>query len=456
MLADILNRIYSRFLCKGSERTVKLKRNVLLSLFVKAGSIICSLLLVPATIDFVNDVQYGIWLTISSIVAWMSFFDIGFTNGLRNKLAEAFGFGRKELAKTYISTTYAVLGGIFMVLMAVLLIVVRFVNISSLLKISNNYESDLKIALYVLIAYFCITFILKILSVILIADQRPAYSSLIDFIGQVLSLLSVLLLSSHIEGSLSVLSYCLCVPPLIVWLAFTIICFKKDYKDFYPSFKYVDFRYVNSLLTLGLKFFVIQIAAIIQFQTANFLIGRLFSMGEVTQYNIAYKYFNVLYMIFMILLQPFWSAVTEAYAKNEIQWIRNSVRKYLYTLCVIFVVGIFMLIISGPVYDLWVGKSINISFSLSAWMLAYVITLMFGAVFVYFVNGIGALRIQYISSLISPILFVGVVMTLAKVFNMGVVSVLIASIVANFNGLILAPLQYYKVVIVRRGGVWTM
>lgn len=451
----LYKKIYAK-LTGGSVRTAKLKKNVLLSLFVKAGSIICSLLLVPATIDFVNNVQYGIWLTISSIVAWMSFFDVGFTNGLRNKLAEAFGFGKVKLAKAYISTTYAALSIIFTVLMVLLLVVIRFTSMSSLLNIDVSYESDLKEALFVLVIYFCVTFVLKILSVILIADQRPAYSSFIDFVGQVLSLLSIIIVASSIEGSLSILSYCLCVPPLLVWIAFTFICFGKDYKNYIPSLKYVNFRYVNSLLAIGVKFFVIQIAAIIQFQTANFLIGRLFSMSEVTEYNIAYKYFNVLYMVFMILLQPFWSAVTEAYAKNEIGWIITSVRKYLYILLLMFVVGLFMLAVSEPVYDFWIGKSVSVSFSLSLWMLFYMFTLMFGAVFVYFVNGIGALRIQYWASMVSPILFVFSVLVLVKVFNIGVISVLISSIIANFNGLVLAPLQYYKVLKERRRGIWIM
>lgn len=452
-ISHLYKNLYAK-LTGGSVRTAKLKKNVLLSLFVKAGSIICSLLLVPATINFVNDIQYGIWLTISSIVAWMSFFDVGFTNGLRNKLAEAFGFGKVKLAKAYISTTYAALSIIFTVLMILLLVIVRFTSMSSLLNIDASYESDLKEALFVLVIYFCVTFVLKILSVILIADQRPAYSSFIDFIGQVMSLLSVLVMASGIEGSLSVLSYCLCVPPLLVWVVFTFICFGKDYKNYIPSLKYVNFRYVNSLLTIGVKFFIIQIAAIIQFQTANFLIGRLFSMSEVTEYNIAYKYFNVLYMVFMILLQPFWSAVTEAYSKNELQWIKNSIHKYLKVLLLMFFIGLLMLVFSDTIYDLWLGSSVHISFVLSAWMFVYVFTMMFGAVFVYFVNGVGALKIQYISSLVSPLLFVLLVMVMSKIMNIGVVSILIASIIANFNGLILAPLQYYYLVIKKKKGIW--
>ena len=46
-------------------------------------------MLVPLTIHYINPTRYGIWLTVSSIIGWVSFFDIGFGNGLRNKFAEA-------------------------------------------------------------------------------------------------------------------------------------------------------------------------------------------------------------------------------------------------------------------------------------------------------------------------------------------------------------------------------
>ena len=413
-------------------------------------------MIVPVSIDFVNDVQYGIWLTISSIVAWMSFFDIGFTNGLRNKLAEALAHGDNGLAKVYVSTTYFLLSVIFVPVSLLLLLAVQMFDISILLKVAQSYEAELKVSLSILIVYFCVTFILKVLSVVIIAAQRPAFSSFIDLIGQLMSLVAILLVRDTMEGSLTVLSLCLCIPPLLVWVFFTFFCYGGKFSFCTPTFKSVNLRYSSSLLTLGIKFFVIQIAALIQFQTANILIARLYSMGEVTQYNIAYKYFNVLYMFFMIILQPFWSAVTDAYAKGDYSWIKMMVRKYMNIVALMLVGALVMLFASDFVYKIWIGDSVSIPFVLSVWMMVYFMTTVFGAVFVYLINGIGALRIQYISSLISPIVFFAVVMLLSKCAGMGMVSILIASVIANFNGLILAPMQYRNVIIKRKAGIWTM
>lgn len=46
----------------------------------------------------------------------------------------------------------------------------------------------------------------------------------------------------------------------------------------------------------------------------------------VTQYNVAYKYYNVLSMVAAIILTPFWSAFTEAYVQKDTIWMKRMVK----------------------------------------------------------------------------------------------------------------------------------
>ena len=87
-------------------------RNIIISFIAKGVSVVCSLLIVPITINYVNPTRYGIWLTISSIIGWVLFFDFGMGHGLRNKFAEAKAKGDMELAIKFVSTTYFTLGAI--------------------------------------------------------------------------------------------------------------------------------------------------------------------------------------------------------------------------------------------------------------------------------------------------------------------------------------------------------
>ena len=193
-------------------------------------------------------------------------------------------------------------------------------------------------------------------------------------------------------------------------------------------------------MMIDVKFFIIQVAGIIQFQIVNFLIIRNYGAEDVTNYNIAFKYFNVLYMVWGILITPVWAAVTDAAARHEYSWIRNMQNKYLKLLGVMFLAGVVMLAVSSFVYDIWVGDKVNITFMLSFWVFIYNVVLMYGSIYVHILNGLGELNIQTIACCISPFVFLGSTWLLIQ-SGVGVYAILIGSIIANFNGYILAPLQ---------------
>ena len=66
---------------------------------------------------------------------------------------------------------------------------------------------------------------------------------------------------------------------------------KTRYKELRPSYKLICFSELKYLMDLGIKFFLIQIAAVVFYQTNSIIIAQLFGPVEVTPYSIAFKYF---------------------------------------------------------------------------------------------------------------------------------------------------------------------
>jgi len=445
----------SNLVNKGHDRSVKAKKNIIASFFIRGVSIAISLVLVPLTINYINPSRYGIWLTLSSIVGWFSFFDIGLTQGLRNKFAEAKAKGEDSLAQIYVSTTYAILAIIFAIVWIIFLIVNHFLNWSHILNISENMQSEISILAVIVFTYFCLQFVLRVITTLIIADQQPAKSSLIDVFGQILSLIFIVILVKTTEGSLIKLGIALCVSPLLVLVGANIFFFRGVFKKYRPSFLKIKFSYAKGLFNLGIIFFIIQVAGIIQYETANIIIARNFGTLEVTSYNIVYKYFGILNMVFMIFITPFWSASTEAYLKNDFQWIKNSIKKYNQLNALLFIVGCLMLLFSTDIYQLWLGKGkVSIEFSLSLCGFLFFNVGMFGSKYVNFLNGINALRMQFWTSLISPFFYVVIALILIKYYKMGVYSLFIAAIISNANAYFIAPLQYYQIIIKGKKGIW--
>lgn len=440
---------------RGQERSIKAKKNILGSLVIRGLSIGISFVLVPLTINYINTSNYGIWLVLSSIVGWFSFFDIGLTQGLRNKFAEAKAQADDDSAQVYVSTTYAILGIIFTAVWLIYLVVSQYLDWSAILNVDPEMRSEVSILALIVFTYFCLQFVLRIITTIVTADQQPAKSSLIDLLGQVATLIFIGILVMTTEGSLVYLGLALCLSPIIVLLAANIFFFRGVYARYRPSWNKVDLSKYKGLFNLGLTFFIIQVAGIIQYQSANIIIARSFGTVDVTAYNIVYKYFQMINMIFLIFLTPFWSASTEAYVKGDFQWIKNGVKKYNLLNALVFGASLIMLIFSNTFYDFWLGKdTLEIDFRLSFWGFVFFNVAMFGGKYMSFLNGISALRIQFWSSLASPILYVVVVYILLSYFEMGVYSIFIAAVIANYNAFILAPLQYYMIIVKGKKGIW--
>ena len=70
----------------------------------------------------------------------------------------------------------------------------------------------------------------------------------------------------------------------------------------------------------------------------------------------------------------------------------------------------------------------------------YIMTLMFGTVFVHILDGAGILKAQTIACTVAPFIFLGLCFLFIHL-GWGVKSIIIASILANFNGWLLAPAQ---------------
>lgn len=440
---------------KGQERSVKAKKNIIATFFIKGLSIAISIILVPMAINYVNVSQYGVWLTLSSIVVWFSFFDIGLTRGLRNKLAEAIALKDDELAQIYVSSTYAILTIICSSLWVIFIVVNPFLNWAHILNLSPNMSAEVSILAVIVFTYFCLQFVLRIITTILTADQQPSIQPLISVLGQIVSLIFIFILVKTTKGSLILLGSVFCLSPILVYVGATIFFFRGSYKKYRPVFSKIKFSYAKGLLSLGVIFFIIQIAGIVQYETANIIIARNFGSAEVTAYNIVYKYFGMLNMVFVMFLAPFWSASTEAYLKNDITWIRKGIKKYNQLNILLFFIGLIMLAFSHSLYDLWLGKGkVNISFYLSLWGFLYFMMTTFVATYVAFLNGINALRIQFIACIISPFIYVGVALLLIKYYHMAAYALFIASIACNFNGIILAPIQYHMIVNKQKKGIW--
>ncbi len=442
------------FLNRGGERSLKAKKNILYSFFLRGGSVIISFILVPLILNYLGSAKYGIWLTLSSIIAWFSYLDIGLGNGLRNKFSEALARNEKDLARKYVSTTYAGLLLIFGTLFIIFLFVNPLLHWDKILNTPGDLEIELRALVTFVVAFFFLRFILNLIGIIVTADQRPSINSSFGPMGNLLALIIILILLNKTEDSLLYLGIAMSASPVLILLLATIYFFNKDYKDYRPSIKHVNFKYFRGLAGLGLQFFIIQLTVIVIMSTDNMIITQILGPAEVTPYQVAYKYFHMVTIGFTIIITPFWSAVTEAYVKNDIKWIRGILNKIIKVWGVMIGIVIIMLIVANLFYQVWVGDKVKVPFALSAFMGLSVILGTWNNAYAYFINGTGKIRLQLIVSVIMAILNIPISVFFAKYMGMGNWGVILGTCVTIFPMFIISPIQFWKIINKKDVGLW--
>jgi len=447
------NKIFG-FYTKGHPRTLKAKRHATLSLIYRGIDLAIGLALVPLVLEYLDKTRYGIWMVLFSLTAYFRFMNIGLEQGLRNKLAESKARGEIEKIRYYVSTTYAAICGISISFFLIFLFANQFLDWTRILNTDIYLKRELSILAIFIFGSFSLTFMLKIVTTIAVADQRPSVLNLKNTLEKILKLIFILILIALVPSSLLVMGIGYSAIPVLVLLGYSIYFFNKDYKILRPRIKYVDFHYLKDLMNLGIKFFIINIAVIVLFTTDNLIITQLFGPAQVTPYQIAHRYFAVPLMLFMLVVQPLWSAVTDAYTKKEFGWIKNVIKK-LTNIWMIFSFGIIiMLLISPYIYKVWLGDKLSITFGLSMGWALFVIVEMNSSIFTYFVNGTGKISLSVYTAIFNIFFNIPASILLAKYANLGVKGVILATTISVLIGLIIRNIQYYKIISGKAKGIW--
>ena len=411
-------------------------------------------MVVPITIKYLDTENYGIWLTLSSFIAWFSFFDIGLGNGLRNKFAEAKASGNLELAKGYVSTAYYSLGLICLGLLSVTVLGSYFVNWTSVFNSSSFLQDQLQILMPVVFGCLSLQLIAKLISTLYTADQKPSTEGKISFITSIFSLLVIWILTQTTKSSLLIFGSVFSFIPVLILLLFNVYAFSNRYKKYKPKISSWKKEYFKEIFGLGASFFIIQFSVIILFSTDNFIITQLFGPEEVVPYNIAQKYFSISLLVFNMILTPYWSSITEAYTNRDFPWIKRSINNLRKISFASMLLTLLMVLIAPFFYKLWIGNMVFIPFNLTLSMAVYFILNILYSPYNAFINGVGKIQIQMYTLIGAAVLNIPLSIFLVKFTSLGVAGVIIATILCILPHAVICPLQYSKIINNRAFGLW--
>ena len=450
MASGLLSRLWN----SSDTRGIQILKNILWSAGLKAVNAAVSFLIVPLYLSILTELSFGIWLTVSAVLQWFNFFDLGIGNGLRNRLAEALAQDDTRLGQIYVSTTYAVVSIIALGLTLLFLLSGFLVDYADLFEAPSQLHGEVNAMVLILFALFIPQFVAQLIKMVVTADQRPALSNAMNTAVNALQLFGVFLLSRFEAGSLVNLAWIIGGLNLLIPLFGNVLLFNGRYRNLAPSFRHIDFSHSRSLMGLGATFFLLQGAALVVFMTDNFIITKVLGPEEVPAYNISYRYFNLALVFFGLVTTPFWSAFTDAYVKNDFEWIRKMLKR-LFALWVLMLFGVVTMVFAAPyVYQIWIGDEVSISFLLNVFMGFWVVLSALLSIFGTFLSGVGKLKVSLFHAVFVIIVNIPLSIWLAQISFLGSAGVILASIIGASARLLFQPYQTYLILKKKAKGIW--
>jgi O-antigen/teichoic acid export membrane protein len=428
-----------------SARSKSVIANISLSFISKIVSIAISFLLVNITIKYLGSEQYGIWMTLLSIISWATFFDIGLGNGLRNKLTEAISVNNIKDAREYISTAYASLTGIIVVILVAVTIIIPNINWNKVFNSEVINNSKFINLISIVLCFFLINFVLSLYNQLFYAFQQAALTGIGQLLFNLITLTNIIVLNKIREKNIIYLGVSYGLAMVVSSALLTLYFFTKN-KEFLPRLRYIKVSKIKSILGIGIKFFIIGIAGIVIFTTDNIVITQVLGPEHVTVYSTILKLFNTIIMGHTIVVTPLWSAYTQAYINGDIKWIKRTLGKLNLLMLPITLCVIIFIWISERFLRAWIGENIIIPKYLITFMAIYAIIAVWNNIYAYFLNGINALNVQMYSSIFGAIINIPLSVLFSGYFGLGSSGVILGTIISLSIFSILGPIQAFQLI----------
>jgi O-antigen/teichoic acid export membrane protein len=357
--------------------------------------LLATLISVPLTIRYLGTERYGIWMTISSIVALLGFADLGLGNGLLNAISTSHGRDDRDFARKCVSSAFFMLTGLAMFLALVFVLCYPSIPWDRVFNVSLEVgRQEAGPAMAAFFGCFLLGLPLGVVARIQMGYQQGFVNAVWQAVGHLLTLVS-LLVAIWLHGSLPLLVLALAGPPLLATAINGAVLFCRKMPWLVPTWSAINWQATRQIGQAGFMFLILQVCVALLSSVDNLIVAQILGQEAVAQLAVPARLFNVAGAVAMIALMPLWPAYGEAIARGDIAWVKRTVMRS--TVCaagVSLAIVLPLAVLGGPIVQAWAGAEIQPSWSLLFALGCWTVLSTVGTSLSMFLNAANAMAFQ--------------------------------------------------------------
>ena len=315
---------------------------------------------VPLTIHYLGPERYGAWMSISALMAFLRFSDLGLGNGLISAISQAEGRDDHLYAKRAISSVLVCLIAIACILLTTFLVSTRFIHWDYVLGLASLKDRhEIQAAILIFVVLYAVGLPVNMVQNVQRSLQRGYVSNIWGASGNLLSLLCICIAAGR-HASIPWLVAIISGVPLIPSLGNGLALYFFQRPDLRPSPGNFDREVAKSLLGKGLLFFGLGIAGALAFDSQNIVIAHILGPAAVGVYAVVQRLYSVIPVVAGYVTAPLWPAFGEAIGRKEWHWIARALKRGIAANAVIAtVLAVIIFAFRHPILLHWTHGAIS-------------------------------------------------------------------------------------------------
>lgn len=352
---------------RSDERYRRIALTTLSSLASRGVGAVVGLVTVPLVLGHLGKERFGLWSTITPLVAWVAIFDFGIANGLVNAISRAHGLDDEEEARRSVATALVLLLGLAAAIVVLIAVAAPLVNWSSLLAVRGAVEEGtVRWSVVAAMATFVVGMPLSIVPQVYAGYQRAYVANACALVGT-LAGLAALLLALHGGAGMPVLVVVLGVGGILSsamglavifvtmpWLRFRVSAVSRDS--------------ARRLMSRSVPLFLFQLGALVVNETQSIVLAHRCDLSVVADYAIVMRLYALVVGLIQASTASFVPSFREASERGETPWVRSAFTHFVRARLLLAMGAGFALLLAGNVLLKWWLRRSDVAFGSASWI----------------------------------------------------------------------------------------